>query len=93
MAGTISIEFPESGFLFRMKGIDVLVDGAAVGSLAFGRHETFSCAPGSHVVRAVLRGILTRRSNTLAVEVTEGASVRVVGIYSRIFGTMVLKKA
>jgi hypothetical protein len=93
MAGSIAVEFPDPGSLFGVKGIEVLVDGTAVGSLAFGGQQTFSCPPGSHTVQAVLRAVMTRHSNTLTVEVAEGASVHVAGIYDRIFGSIALKEA
>ena len=93
MPGSIEVEFPDPGSLFGVEGIDVLIDGKAVGSLAFGDKQAFSCPPGSHTVQAVLRAVFTRHSNALTVEVGEGASVRVTGVYDRMYGTIALEQA
>ena len=93
MPGSVAFEFPKPWLLFGVKGIDVLIDEKVVGSLAFGEKQTFPCAPGSHTVQAVLRAVATRHSNTLTVEVADGASVRVTGKYDRMYGTIALKEA
>ena len=92
-ASRIEIAFPSPGWLFGVRGIDVLVDGENVGRVRFGETKTVECAPGPHKVQAVLKAIFSRHSNALDVEVPADEAARVSGVYSRTFGTIELKSA
>lgn len=73
--------------------IDVLVDGEAVGSIRFGERTTFPCPPGPHQVRAVMRTVVTRKSNSLKVIVPSDGAFNIRATYSRLWGNLKLRSA
>jgi hypothetical protein len=92
MTGSAVIELSDPGFLKGIKGIDVTVDGVVVHTIQFGEKHTIDLSSGKHDIGMVLRGIVSRKTKVLTVDVPEGDTVHVNGVYSRLWGTIKLSE-
>ena len=92
MAATIDVTIrPLILPLFGVQAIEVLVDNEKAAEVDFGQTTTVEITPGRHQIALRLRGVISRTSNSLPVELGEGQRATFVGKYSRFWGTFQLK--
>jgi len=61
-----------------------------VASLSLGGSKTVEVSAGEHTVKAILHGVIDRKSKVLEVSVKENSTVKIMGTYSRMHGDLQL---
>jgi hypothetical protein len=89
MSGTIDIRLADPGLLaFKTKvRCRVLLDGEQIGTMGIGGTASFPAPIGQHELRIAMDfGPITRKTRRLRILVANGATARVTGHYSRLWG-------
>lgn len=76
-----------------MGKIDILVDGDHLFSLSLGECASAEVSAGKHGAQAVLNGVVKRTSKELMVSAEENATERIYGRYSRMWGSIKLRRS